>query len=230
MNINIIKTLYINFKCLPFRQAIHLPIVLYNDIRIIRCTGKFVLNTDNVCFKMVQIGAHGSDMISGRKTTLDIAGQININGGRVIIGHGSLLRVESNAFIEFHENSIIGANNIVFSCSSITFCSNCLFSLVCQIMDSDPHGLYRMETGEDIEMTKRIIIGPDTWIGNHVIINKGTVLPKGVIVSAFSLCNKDYTDRILPYSVIGGVPAKILKYKIKRKYLKASFMDKDSQS
>ena len=214
---------------MPFRQAIHLPIILYNNIRIIRSTGRFVINTNHVGFKMVQIGAHGSDMFSGRKTTLDIAGRININGGRVRIGYGSLIRVENDAIIDFYENSIIGANNVVFSCRSITFCENSLFSWDCQILDSDTHGLFNIETGKDVEITKPIVIGPDTWVGNHVIINKGTILPKGVIVSAFSLCNKDYTDRIPPYSVIGGVPAKLLKKNIKRKYLNASFMDANSR-
>ena len=227
--VNIISTLYFNFKFLPFKQAIHLPIVLYHKVRIIRNTGKILITTDEIKFKMVQIGAHGSDMFYNQTTTLDIAGHININGGHIRIGHGSLLRVESNAVIYFNDNSIIGANNTIFSCCSITFCSNSLFSWHCQIMDSDTHGLRNLETGDDIEMTKPIVIGPDTWIGNHVIINKGTVIPKGVIVSAFSLCNKNYTDIVPFYSVIGGIPAKLIKKNVGRKFLNASFMDANSQ-
>ena len=59
--------------------------------------------------------------------------------------------------------------------------------------------------------TKDIIIGEDSWIGNHVIINKGTILPKGTIVSAMSLVNKDYSVLLNEHSIIGGVPAKLLK-------------------
>lgn len=223
---NIATTLIVNFKLLPFRQAIKFPIIVYHRTRIIHCTGIAKFENVKVEFKMVQIGAHGSDMFSNQSTTIDVRGVIIFRGSHIRIGHGTLFRVESNAIVEFYENSIIGANNIIFCCHSIKFHKNSLFSWNCQIMDSDTHHLINTATGEANEITKEVIIGEDTWIGNHVIINKGTKLPCGTTVSSFSLCNKDYSKIIEPYSIIGGIPAKLLKTNMHRKSYRASFMDK----
>lgn len=213
---NIFATLYFNFKYLPFKQAIHLPIVFYNRISFQRNRGRVVLESNVPSFKMVQIGAHGSDMFPNETTTIDVEGTLLFRGSNIIVGTGSLIRVEKNAEIEFFEHSIIGARNMVFACKSIQFMQNTLFSWDCQILDSDTHQLKDMITGEIKPYIKNIVIGKDSWIGNHVIINKGTVLPAGTVVSAMSLCNKDYSAIIDSNCVIGGVPAKLLCNNIKR--------------
>lgn len=214
--VNIISTILFNFKFLPFKQAIYLPIVLYHKIRIIRNTGRILIKTDDVKFQMVQIGAHGFDMFCNQTTTIDIGGEIIIRGDGVRVGHGSLLRVEEKGCIEFHKNSIIGAKNLVFCKKNITFRENSLFSWDCQIMDTDTHALKDVVTGEIKDMSCGIDIGDNSWIGNHVIINKGTRIPSGTIVSSYSLCNKDYAKIIANNSLIGGVPAKLLKRNIER--------------
>lgn len=55
----------------------------------------------------------------------------------------------------------------------------------------------------------RTIIGNDVWIGKNVILKKGITLADGVIVGAGSVVTKDFP----PYCIIGGVPAKIIKYR-----------------
>ena len=214
--VNIISTLYFNFKFLPFKQAIRLPIILYHNIRIIRNTGRIIINTDNIKFQMVQIGAHGFDMFCNQTTTLDIAGDIIISGDGVRVGHGSLLRVEDKGRLELYKNSILGARNIVFCKKNIVFKENALFSWDCQLMDTDTHELKNVLTGEIQDMSREIEIGDNSWIGNHVIINKGTKIPSGTIVSSFSLCNKDFTNLIGCNSLIGGIPAKLLKSNVER--------------
>lgn len=39
------KTLYFNFHYLPFKQAIHLPILLYKP-NLVKCSGKISIITD----------------------------------------------------------------------------------------------------------------------------------------------------------------------------------------
>ena len=57
---------------------------------------------------------------------------------------------------------------------------------------------------------KGIKIGKDCWIGAKATILDGTDLGDGCIVAAGSVVR----GTIPPYSIIGGVPAKIIKMRI----------------
>jgi acetyltransferase-like isoleucine patch superfamily enzyme len=54
-----------------------------------------------------------------------------------------------------------------------------------------------------------IIIGNDVWIGANAIILDDIKIGNGAIIAANSFVNKD----IPPYSIVGGTPAKIIKYR-----------------
>ncbi len=52
-----------------------------------------------------------------------------------------------------------------------------------------------------------VVIEDDVWIGGRVIILPGVTVGTGSIVGAGSVVTKD----IEPYSIVGGVPAKVIK-------------------
>lgn len=52
-------------------------------------------------------------------------------------------------------------------------------------------------------------IGNDVWIGGNVVILRGVTIHDGAIVAAGAVVTKD----VPAYSVVGGVPAKIIKYR-----------------
>jgi acetyltransferase-like isoleucine patch superfamily enzyme len=52
-------------------------------------------------------------------------------------------------------------------------------------------------------------IGNDCWIGDRVIIIGGVTIGDGAMILAGAVVTKD----IPPYAIVGGVPAKILKYR-----------------
>ena len=55
-----------------------------------------------------------------------------------------------------------------------------------------------------------LIIGDDVWIGDNVIITTGCCqIGKGSILAAGSVVTKD----VEPYSVVGGNPARIIRYR-----------------
>ena len=56
-----------------------------------------------------------------------------------------------------------------------------------------------------------IEIGDDVWIGGGSIILAGVRIGKGAIIAAGAVVNKDVPD----YAIVGGVPAKVLKYRTK---------------
>ena len=52
-------------------------------------------------------------------------------------------------------------------------------------------------------------IGNDVWIGDHVVIMSGVKIGNGAIVAAGAVVTRD----VPPYAIVGGVPARIIKYR-----------------
>lgn len=57
------------------------------------------------------------------------------------------------------------------------------------------------------ENDKPVIFKGDNWVGTGAIILKGVTVGKGAIISAGAVVVRD----VPPYSIVGGVPAKVLK-------------------
>lgn len=54
-----------------------------------------------------------------------------------------------------------------------------------------------------------IEICDDVWIGANAIILSGVSIGQGAVIAAGAIVNKD----VPPYSIVGGVPAKVIKYR-----------------
>ena len=70
----------------------------------------------------------------------------------------------------------------------------------------------RIQDAEYVEMhggppSEPVKIGDDCWMGANAIILPGVELGKGCVVGAGSVVTKSFSE----YSVVGGVPARLLK-------------------
>lgn len=63
---------------------------------------------------------------------------------------------------------------------------------------------------------RRTIIGNDVWIGLNSTILGGVRIGDGAIIAAHSLVTKDVPD----YAIVGGIPAKILRYRFSEETIK----------
>jgi len=52
-------------------------------------------------------------------------------------------------------------------------------------------------------------IGNDVWIGTNAIIMDGVTVHDGAVIGAGAVVTKD----VPPYAVVGGVPAKVIRYR-----------------
>lgn len=62
----------------------------------------------------------------------------------------------------------------------------------------------------------KTIIGNDVWIGLNCIIMRGVKIGDGAVIAAGSVVTKD----VPPYAIVGGTPAKIIKYRFNKAEIK----------
>lgn len=71
-------------------------------------------------------------------------------------------------------------------------------------------GKYIIDVGDDDKMPNQdapVVIEDDVWCGANVTILKGVTIGRGSVVAAGAIVTKSFP----PYSIIGGVPAKLIK-------------------
>lgn len=156
----------------------------------------------------------------GRRVKLSGALQLGFN---ITIKDNSIIRgenisIENNVFI--HENvQIRGKESLSIGEGTTINRNTCILDKVrigkyCSIAPNvvivgsnhnfnDPVLLIKQQ-GSSI---KGIIIEDDVWIGANTTILDGIIIGKGSIIAAGAVVNKS----IPPYTIVGGVPAKIIK-------------------
>lgn len=69
---------------------------------------------------------------------------------------------------------------------------------------------------EAFETFEKVTIGNDVWIGANVYIKNGVSIGDGSIIAAGAVVIKD----VLPYAIVGGVPAKQIKFRFSEDIIK----------
>lgn len=67
-----------------------------------------------------------------------------------------------------------------------------------------------------ISNIKETIIGNDVWIGVKAIIMQGVSIGDGAVIGAGAIVTND----VPPYAIVGGVPAKIIRYRFEESLIK----------
>lgn len=66
-----------------------------------------------------------------------------------------------------------------------------------------------------------IRIGNDVWIGDSAMLMDGIVIGDGAVVAADAVVTKD----VPPYAIVGGVPAKLIRYRFEDQKTIQSLLD-----
>ena len=209
LRIGILKTIFLNFKTLPFKQAIIFPIIVSRHVSLYSLKGKINLKTAPKT-GMITIGFSGDDTIfAGNKLFLKLDGEI-IFRGKVNIGVGCILRVDKNAILDIGDNLTTG-HTVKIICSNYIKIGNTVrIAWESQVIDSNFHYIRNIENGIINDRVGKIIIGDFVWIGNRSTIQKGTIIRNNTIITSNSVCNSDFSNDA-EFSLFGGIPAKFIK-------------------
>jgi maltose O-acetyltransferase len=126
--------------------------------------------------------------------------------------NGTDIRIYGDGEIILGNNSYIGTNSSIelFKGQKVVIGNHCAISHNVRMytssakVDQDFNGV-RDNTGR----VGDIIIGNGVWIGAHVFINPGITIGDNAVIGANSVVTKD----VPPFAIVGGVPAKVIRYK-----------------
>lgn len=128
-------------------------------------------------------------------------------GKNVRIGKKTVVMNSQN--IEIGDNSSINSAMLVAGKNSkIVIGSNCLVSYNVHIR-TNTHNYEKRDALilEQGERESDIVIGDDVWIGYGAQIMLGVHIGTGAVIGAGAVVTKN----VEPYTVVGGIPAKVIK-------------------
>lgn len=196
-NVDYLKTLFLNLKFVDNMGNV----LIYKGVHYeFEKTGKIIINKGGL-----EIGKSWA-----RKAVFPTF--LNLGNNSRIIVKGSFSIYEA-AYISVSDDAslVLGSgysnNNLILDCfESIVIGDDVVISKGVTIRDSDNHIIKY----PGYVMTKPIKIGNHVWIGMNATILKGVNIGNGAIIAAGAVVNKDVEEN----SLVGGVPAKVIKKNI----------------
>lgn len=213
---NLFKTLWFNYKMLPLRQAVKLPVFLYGKVAFRNTDGSFVIKADATP-GMIRIGRKDRYVMTSVPYSIwTIEGTITFHSDFRFYG-GSYVFCAKNAELSFMGGGFCGTNTKIICFDRITL-NDTRITWDCQIMDTSFHYLEKIDVpGQYHPLTAPVYLGNHVWVGNNTTITKGTVVPDETIIASHSLVNKDYSD-IGSFNMLAGTPAVVKARGVRRVY------------
>lgn len=115
-----------------------------------------------------------------------------------------------DSLVSLGNNSGIGVN--AFIASHVDIGNDVMMGPDCIILTSN-HGFDNRSIPmwqQKSSSPRPVVIEDDVWIGTRVIILPGVHIGKGSIIAAGSVV----THNVEPYSIVGGNPAKLIRYRV----------------
>lgn len=199
------KTIYFNFRTLPFSQAIKLPIFIWYNVRILDAKRGVIKFPNGLRPFMIGVGKGGTKEVIAHSY-----GQISIGGGTLCFlgsaGFASGVSLDCTGDLTFGASFSTNKNAFISCSKKITFGDRVMLGDNCIIRDSDGHTV----TLNGLAKTSQrpIYIGDHVWIASHAHILKGSSIPHNCIVAYRSLVTRQFDQE---GALIAGSPAKVVQ-------------------
>jgi len=208
-SINWLKTIYFNFKMLPFQTAKKLPFYFYGSVKFASLKGSVQIDAP-IKKGMIGFGQKFEKMSRSKGVA-----EIILNGRLVFKGHAHFgkdcfLCIEQNGYCEFGFMGCLGSGVKLICTNKVVIGKWTGIGYESQIIDSNFHPMKNTLTEEYYPLSSPIHLGNYNAISNRVSIMPNTQTPNNCVIASNSLCNKDYRS-YGEHILIGGIPAKIIK-------------------
>ncbi|MCF8780302.1 acyltransferase [Vibrio sp. IRLE0018] len=128
----------------------------------------------------------------------------------LLSSYGYIEARNSKALVSIGEGTHLNNNfTIISNDSCIRIGRDCKIGPNFYVADSDFHSLTRMKGEREVVDSKPVLIGNDVFIGTDVKVLKGVKIGNGATVAAGSIVTSDVKE----YTIVGGIPARVLKRK-----------------
>lgn len=194
----LIHSIFFNFRYLPIKQAIKLPILLYHP-KFLRLKGRISI-IGTVRPAMIQLGLFRVPLYNNNGCLFQIDGTV-IFKGNAKIGNDSKIIIGKNSTVIFGNNFNATASLKIVSYNKIEFGEHCLIGWDNMFMDYDFHKLKSLN-GSTNKGFGTIEIGHDTWFGNGCRTYKNTLIPPNTVVAANTVVTKYSSSK--EYTIIGN--------------------------
>jgi len=144
------------------------------------------------CYKKQMISCGKN--VSLKPSTSNIRGIKNCSFGNYVL-------IQSYATIFSTDAKLIIGNHVALGPKVTIMTGNHVTNEIGKFM----WDIHEKRDGDD----KDIIIEDEIWVGSNVTILSGAHLGRGMVAAAGSIINKPMP----PYSIVGGIPAKVLKFR-----------------
>lgn len=213
------RTVYFNFRTLPFKDAVRFPVFIYGRVRFFMLNGKVRFEKTPIKRGMVKIGVNADSF-----ALFDHSGfiQLGSKDSRIVFEGPCRIAVNTKIrcvagelrfgrFVRIGTDSRVicnGGSIYIGEFSGITF--------GCTVMNSSFHYTYDKNKHCYRDRTSAIVIGAYNWIGNQTTILGRCHTKDYTIVGTGSLLNHDFTREDGEYPMLAGRPAKLVATGIKR--------------
>lgn len=187
----VIKSIYWNFKLLPFSQAINMPIIVSGKTKIRNTRRGSIKFDSNPPIATLTFGVYQQQYSYNVPVYVEIAGRLIIHGNcQHEFGPGCSLYVLKSGILEIGDNFCIGHFSRWNISSHTIIGNNNLYSWENLILDTDGHPIFDANN-QIINWSQPIITGDNVWIGARCTILKGAKIPSGSIIATNSVVTKE---------------------------------------
>lgn len=180
-------------------------------IKLINRSRYFIYTSYYKLFYFKTISNENFDNIRGKITLISFS---KLGKLRIKLSKGSFLKenliIQGSGRFELGENSYLSSYCVIGVNEYISIGKDVMIADAVSIRDTN-HNFKNINIpmrNQGIH-TSPIIIKDNVWIGYGAVINKGVTIGQGAIIGANAVVTKDVPE----FAIVGGVPAKIIKYR-----------------